>query len=331
MEIPKALAHALELKLNGLRQSDMVKDARLQSLRYRTQGGKGERLVTGDAQAAAYAAARMPATFGAIFCALAQALQSMDRRPQTLIDAGAGTGAAAWAADMLLPLESVTCLEREQVMIKMGQALMGEGSAALQSAVWIEHDLVKENIPRQAELVTAAYVLNEMPEADREKVTQKLWAATQTLLLLVEPGTPQGFLNLRKAREMLLGLGAHIVAPCPHEGECPMAADDWCHFSCRVARSRLHMALKGGEVPYEDEKFAYLAVARGKCNPVHARVLRHPKVHTGHVTLEVCARDGLKAATVSRRDGPFYKQARDVKAGDGIRESLREKADPETF
>jgi ribosomal protein RSM22 (predicted rRNA methylase) len=91
------------------------------------------------------------------------------------------------------------------------------------------------------------------------------------------------------------------------------------------------MALKAGEAPYEDEKFAYLAVAREACSPVHARVLRHPMVHTGHVNMEICAREGLEAATVSRRDGPLYKRARDIKAGDGIRESLRDGADPETF
>jgi ribosomal protein RSM22 (predicted rRNA methylase) len=331
MEMPKALAQALEQQISGLRQSDMVRDAQALSQSYRMKSGAGERLVTRDAQAAAYAAARMPATFGAVFCALSEALQSIGRRPQTLLDAGAGTGAACWAAEQLLPLESITCLEREQAMIKMGAALMGKGPSALKSARWIAHDLVRDDITQQAELVTAAYVLNEMPEADQRKLTEKLWAATQTLLLLVEPGTPQGFSNLRKAREMLLVLGAHIAAPCPHEGECPMAAGDWCHFSCRVARSRLHMALKAGEAPYEDEKFAYLAVAREACSPVHARVLRHPMVHTGHVNMEICAREGLEAATVSRRDGPLYKRARDIKAGAGIRESLRDGADPETF
>ena len=34
--------------------------------------------------------------------------------------------------------------------------------------------------------------------------------------------------------------GANILAPCPHARPCPLAAPDWCHFSARVARSRLH-------------------------------------------------------------------------------------------
>lgn len=320
MEMPKALASALERRQSGVRPSDMVREAQALSLRYRINSGEGKRLVTGEAQALAYAAARMPATFGAVFCALSEALKGIEDRPQTLLDAGAGTGAAAWAADLLLPLASVTCLEREAAMRNVGQALMGEGSPPLQSAAWIAHDLTKDDIPGRAELVTAAYMLNEVPEADREKAVGKLWAAAQTMLLLVEPGTPRGFATIKKAREALLGLGAHIAAPCPQGGECPMAGNDWCHFSCRVARSRLHMLLKGGEAPYEDEKFAYLAVTRAACSPVLARVLRHPKVHTGHVALTVCARAGLENRTLSRRDGPSYKRARDVKAGDGIRE-----------
>ena len=42
------------------------------------------------------------------------------------------------------------------------------------------------------------------------------------MLVLVEPGTPQGFARIREARAALIAEGAHIVAPCTHENVCPM-------------------------------------------------------------------------------------------------------------
>ena len=41
--------------------------------------------------------------------------------------------------------------------------------------------------------------------------------------------------------------GVHVVAPCPHDGRCPM--DDtaqWCHFVQRVQRPAAQRAVKGG-------------------------------------------------------------------------------------
>ena len=57
-----------------------------------------------------------------------------------------------------------------------------------------------------------------------------------------------------------------------------MMGDDWCHFSVRLPRSREHMHAKRAKVPFEDERFAYLAVSRmgavtglsrilGNCSP----------------------------------------------------------------
>lgn len=318
MEIPQALREAIDQQLPNVQYQQMMTDAQAISVRYRMQDGSGKRLLTKESEAIAYAAARMPATFSAVTTALEQTLSKDGCCPQTLLDAGAGTGAASWAAEGLLELKSITCLERENAMLKTGRAMMEHGSPALSAAKWLQHDLVMDEIIERADLVIAAYVFNELTERDRLTAAKKLWEATSQILLLVEPGTPAAFSHLMAVRRCLLQYGAHIIAPCPHEKDCPKMNGDWCHFTCRVARSRLHRQLKGGEAPFEDEKFTYIALTRRRDLSPGARVLRHPQVRGGHVVLEVCTQDGISNIKLTKKDGERYKQAKKAKSGDII-------------
>jgi hypothetical protein len=68
------------------------------------------------------------------------------------------------------------------------------------------------------------------------------------VLLLLEPGTPSGSAHIQRARSQLLDAawqqqqqqqpGIHVVAPCPHDGACPLAGRaSWCHFVQRFQAS----------------------------------------------------------------------------------------------
>ena len=138
------------------------------------------------------------------------------------------------------------------------------------------------------------------------------------MLLLIEPGTPAGYAHLREIRTLLLREGAHLAAPCPHENDCPLPEDDWCHFTCRVARSRIHKQLKGGDAPYEDEKFCYLALTRQQPIPAKARILRHPRIDPGKITLQLCTQEGLSTREIRKKDGPLFKTARKSDCGDSF-------------
>jgi ribosomal protein RSM22 (predicted rRNA methylase) len=318
MELPIELKMAIENQIIGIKHVQLMQDAQTLSKKYRTESGQGKRLVAGSSEAAAYSVVRMPATYGAVYSAWSYTLSLVDCNIESLLDVGAGTGAASWAADSLIGLQSIVCLEREDAMRQIGEKMMVEGSKSLKNARWIKQDLTSGNISEKADLVISSYVLNELNDEERIKAVDKLWDATNKIALIVEPGTPVGYSQIVKIREHLLTKGAHIVAPCPHENNCPMSKDDWCHFTCRVQRSKLHRLLKEGEVPYEDEKFSYLAVSREKYTNADARILRHPSIGKGRVSLEVCSKDGFKTVNISKRDGDLYKQARKAKCGDYI-------------
>lgn len=318
MDLPIELKVASEKLVVGYKQAQLKKIAQDLSDRYRNESGAGKVLLSKDIEAVVYALVRMPATYGAVSDALRYALEYFDGRINSLLDVGAGSGAATWAVSNLVDLERVTCIEREGAMRRVGETLMKEGNHTLASARWISSDLTTSKITNSADLVVSSYVMNEMAKKDRQFVLDSLWNATEKMLLIVEPGTPAGFSVLRDSREYLLSKGAHIVAPCPHESACRLAEDDWCHFTCRVQRSKIHKMLKDADVPYEDEKYSYMAFVKEECTRASARILRHPYIDKGQISLEICTKNDNRSAVVKKKDGSLFKIARKAKHGDSI-------------
>lgn len=202
-------------------------------------------------------------------------------------------------------------------MLDLGRSLMKNAYGALANADWREFDLTADAPAEHADVVLVSYVLNELAETDRLRAAAKLFDAADRLLLIVEPGTPLAWRQLMRLRRELVAQGAHIAAPCPQVGECPVTGDDWCHFTCRVARSRLHKALKAGDAPYEDEKFTYLVLVKASVEPARGRIVRHPQIEPGRVNVRICAQDGLSELTVRKKDA-LFKWARKCACGDEL-------------
>jgi len=170
-----------------------------------------------------------------------------------------------------------------------------------------------------ADLVVVSYVLGELAEAVHAPVVDAAVASAAQLVLVVEPGTPRGYGAVLAARSRLTDAGWHLLAPCPQDGACPVAAraGDWCHFAVRLDRSALHRRVKGGRLGHEDEKFSYVLASRAPVTPASGRVLRHPVTRKGLVQLEVCDSAGSAGrVVVTKRDPIAYRAARDASWGD---------------
>ncbi len=315
----------------------LATDAEALSLAYRSgETPAGARSFVHDERSAvAYAAARMPATFAAVGRAMLEGARSLPGfQPRTLVDIGAGTGSASWAASAVWPsLERVTLIDGEPAMVGLGQRLAAARSVPphLAAAEWRVGRLGTEDLP-SSDLVVAAYVLGELDPETMARVVDSAWAATSApgALVIVEPGSRAGFARILDARDRLIAAGATIVAPCPGNVACPVRDPEWCHFLARLDRSPLQRSAKAATRSWEDEPYSYVVAARPDpwrapkpgAAPAPRVVLGRPRHQPGRVGLRVCAPDGLTEPTISRRDGRAWRAARDLAWGDRIEGDL---------
>ena len=317
MQLPEDLRTAIEALVSGQPTQDLARHYQTLSERYRRETTLSSFQIASQAEALAYAAARMPATYGAashVYRKIKNVLPGFE--PRTLLDLGAGPGTAALAASELWPEIATRLVEPNPHLAAIASQLC---SALSLQANLVPQALAQTDLSQPHDLVTASYVLNEIPKGQLEHEITRLWQATGSTLILIEPGTPLGYEIILQARTKLIALGAHIAAPCPHEDQCPLAPTErWCHISTRIERSSLHRRIKdNAALGYEDEKFSYLVATRLYPEKIKARLLGHPHGQK-LISLELCQADGTATTvTLSKRD-ELYKASKKLKWGDAI-------------
>ncbi|WP_406344817.1 small ribosomal subunit Rsm22 family protein [Streptomyces sp. NBC_00648] len=317
--VPQALRSALAGLLDGLPPSQAAQAVDRLIANYRGATQTHAPVLRDRSDVAAYAAYRMPATFEAVRSALA-ALQDAvpDWTPATHTDVGGGTGAASWAVAEAWDT-ATTVLDWAEPALALGRELAdASGIESLGAIRWERARIGSALSLPETDLVTVSYVLNELTADDRLALVDAAARAARGAVVIVEPGTPDGYARIIEARDRLIAAGFTVAAPCPHSAACPIEpGTDWCHFSARVSRSSLHRQVKGGSLAYEDEKFSYVAAVRGAAEAAVNRVVRRPQIRKGQVLLDLCTVDEvLRRETVTKRHGTLYRAARDASWGD---------------
>ncbi|MER6959601.1 MULTISPECIES: small ribosomal subunit Rsm22 family protein [unclassified Streptomyces] len=318
VSVSEVLRGALTELLDGLPPKQAAQAVERLIASYRGATPTDAPILRDRADVAAYAAYRMPATFEAVRSALeAFADTAPEWTPGGQVDVGGGTGAATWAVNAVWGgARPVTVLDWAEPALALGREVAA-ANPELRDARWQRARIGSSLAWEATDLVTVSYVLNELSAADRAALVDAAASAAQAVVI-VEPGTPDGYARVIEARDRLIAAGFRIAAPCPHSAGCPIVpGSDWCHFSARVSRSSLHRQVKGGSLPYEDEKFSYVAAARFPVSPTPSRVVRRPQIRKGQVLLDLCeAEERLSRTTVTKRHGDLYKAARDADWGD---------------
>lgn len=255
----------------------------------------------------AYVASRMPAVYSVCYRVLKEVRRRLPGfNPSKVLDFGAGPGSALWAMREVWPhsLQQVNLVEPSKEMQRAAQTLLRDmrGLPVIHS-----YDSIQElnrtlyGREREHDLVISSYALGEIPSlSDRITIVRQLWDLTQDVLVLLEPGTPHGSKIICQLRSYILWMakrkchksekklsgfssdetsiavgtatlenGAFVVAPCSHDGRCPLEnSGKYCHFVQRLERTSSQRAYKRSKGQplrgFEDEKFSYVALRRGK-------------------------------------------------------------------
>ena len=202
MQLPPRLRAAVDRALDGVAPSVLMAAAQRLSDRYRAEIRDGTPHLADERAALAYLGSRLPATYAAIRRSLeAVAEAHPDFAPATMLDAGAGPGTALWAAVDCWPgLNDAFLVESSLAIRSVGAQLLTDSGL---SHVWSNDDLMRglpDEPPR--DLVTLAYVLDELAPEKRDTLVDRLWQLTAGVLVIVEPGTPAGWQSLSVTRPL---------------------------------------------------------------------------------------------------------------------------------
>ena len=254
-------------------------------------------------KAAAYLAVRMPGTYAAAMHVLAEAAHRIPPI-ETVLDLGAGTGAASLAC------QSIFGSNVELTLLDDDSALFSEAKNLLPEATFIQTDLESIGDLPSADLVIFSYSLGELPEPSQITALLRAWRASRKGMVIIEPGTSTGFSRILMIRNEVLKCGGYLAAPCPNSLPCPLQSTDWCHFGQRVERSALHRRLKHGAMGYEDEKFSYLVFSKTPVEPAVGRIVRRPIHKPGLIEIQVCQDQKISADRITKKDKTQFRSAR---------------------
>ncbi|MEI8320562.1 MAG: small ribosomal subunit Rsm22 family protein [Alphaproteobacteria bacterium] len=262
-----------------------------------------------------YCFGRLPATLGVLEKVLTEYKTLTQRSVESVTDLGCGPGASAFILHDIFPdLKSILCVENNPHMFQMAQKLTQD-----MTDVVLTHEDIKTCRVAPTDVCLFSYSLGELTPIEQKLALEKAWIQSTQALIVIEPGTPQGFKTQAYLRQLLIEKGAHILAPCGHNAPCPLLKDptDWCHFPQKIMRNQEHQILKKGSLPYELEKYTYLIAIKTPVILDKKRLIRSPLKNHGHITLDLCTESDLLRQTLTKsKNKQDYKRARHLNWGD---------------
>lgn len=234
-------------------------------------------------QAIAYAQARMPATYNVIRYVL-EKFRDKGETFSNVLDVGAGVGTLKIALqNHKIDYEAI---EKSNSMRTVFRKLNNS-----EIKIYAE-DFQKFHSEKQYQAVFASYFINEIE--NKNAALNKIFSLAEQYVFLIEPGTPKGFKNIIEAKKLANQLGWYPLLPCASIG-CNLKAEDWCHFSVRVPRTKLHTGLKNATLPYEDEKFCYVIFSKKETEFSNNNIIiKRPIRKSGHIIFDVCSKQGIQ-------------------------------------
>lgn len=173
--------------------------------------------------------------------------------PSTIVDVGCGVGATSvgallWLAGRGQRRVTIWGIDHEPSVLAAWAATVRQAAAIVGVEATLHTyaaDGLERELPEETSLVLCQTALNERlagnraGELDHDQATVDAVArwARSVPTLLIEPALKVTTRALQRLRDRLLrSEPIEVVAPCPHQGPCPMLGNerDWCHESRRI-------------------------------------------------------------------------------------------------
>lgn len=179
-ELEPALRTALARAVAGVPERDLAAATEVLVARYRAVAAASAPILASRVHVVAYAAYRMPATTAAMGRVLGVVAGS-GFTPETMLDLGGGTGAAAWAAADAFPtLREIAVLDQVADALALGRSLASDAPSEVLVAARFERGLIDALPGAAADLVTGSYVLSELDAARRSRLVEDARAAGES-------------------------------------------------------------------------------------------------------------------------------------------------------
>jgi hypothetical protein len=138
-------------------------------------------------------------------------------------------------------------------------------------------------------------------------------------LYVLEPGLRETSRTLQAVRDVLVGEGVHVLAPCPHRAPCPrlLSDRDWCHLTWPIEIGPWGRAIADRAYRNRSEvHFSWLVLSKEaeKIAPAPVRLLevnaRGPRFELG-----TCSARGSERLVALRRDPALIAQLESLEPG----------------
>lgn len=282
------------------------------SNRYNSSFNGGMPLVNKMDEVVAYTLSRMSATNKVAEFVLTKIKENIE----TVLDLGAGTGSATFAALNMFQNASVCAVEKVNKMQSLHKTIafkMGQTDRIN----FLLDDAANFNSNNKFQLVMASYLFNELNKEDQKIVLNKMYEFSTDYIVIIEPGTPKNYSQMMSIKQEMLNLGAKLISPCKTIN-CCLKEGDWCHFLVRVQRSKAHKEIKQGSLNYEDEKFTYLIFKKDNNiqNDKENIIIRRPVFGKKKISLKVCSPSGVQEKVITNSNNSNYKAIKKLGVGD---------------
>ncbi|KAL1739148.1 mitochondrial small ribosomal subunit Rsm22-domain-containing protein, partial [Schizophyllum fasciatum] len=185
-------------------------------------------------------------------------------------------------------ISSYQNIEKREGLRMIGKRLLRNMGLPENAVTWQKAHHEEDVLPRSernSAMALSAFALAAQPNPlSRRRIAKQMWDSGAELMVLIDHNTKEGFEAIAEARDWLLRQGSkeledpesanyalrgsHVIAPCPHDGACPLyhpgSVKLVCGFSQRLHRPEFTRRTKHTKFGHENIGYSYVVIRRGQ-------------------------------------------------------------------